>query len=293
MKTGKKAIWAIVSALVVYLVVGLCFMPRDGKSAAAGDKSRETVTERNASGLATAEDSLSYAVSIMVASEMPRAMQELGITADTRDEFIKGLVNAFPADASPEALAYAHGVVIGASAMEMLDEANYAIQQSDSTKRVDRHIFLDGLKAMASGDAKMSPAQARDYYYSIVFRLPSEEFIKKNSTRGGVVTLDGGVQVKVEREGTGEKPSQNDIVAYIYKASYINGNSFDSSRGEVVKARVNSLLPGLSAALTSLPVGTKCKLYLPWQQAYGSQGSDRVPPYSAIVYDLEIVNIVK
>lgn len=293
MKTGKKAIWVIVSALVVYLVVGLCFMPRDGKSAAAGDKSRDTVTERNASGLATAEDSLSYAVSIMVASEMPRAMQELGITADTRDEFIKGLVNAFPADASPKAMAYAHGVVIGASAMEMLDEANYAIQQSDSTKRVDRHIFLDGLKAMASGDAKMSIAQAKDYYYSIVFRLPSEEFIKKNSTRGGVVTLDGGVQVKVEREGTGEKPSQNDIVAYIYKASYINGNSFDSSRGEVVKARVNTLLPGLSAALTSLPVGTKCKLYLPWQQAYGSQGSDRVPPYSAIVYDLEIVNIVK
>lgn len=293
MKTGKKAIWAIVSALVVYLVVGLCFMPRDGKSAAAGDKSRDTVTERNASGLATAEDSLSYAVSIMVASEMPRAMQELGITADTRDEFIKGLVNAFPADASPKAMAYAHGVVIGASAMEMLDEANYAIQQSDSTKRVDRHIFLEGLKAMASGEAKMSPVQARDYYYSIVFRLPSEEFIKKNSTRGGVVTLDGGVQVKVEREGTGEKPSQNDIVAYIYKASYINGNSFDSSRGEAVKARVNTLLPGLSTALTSLPVGTKCKLYLPWQQAYGSQGSDRVPPYSAIVYDLEIVNIVK
>lgn len=293
MKTGKKAIWVIVSALVVYLVVGLCFMPRDGKSAAAGDESRDTVTERNASGLATAEDSLSYAVSIMVASEMPRAMQELGITADTRDEFIKGLVNAFPADASPEAMAYAQGVVIGASAMEMLDEANYAIQQSDSTKKVDRHIFLDGLKAMAGGDAKMSPAQARDYYYSIVFRLPSEEFIKKNSTRSGVVTIADGVQVKVEREGTGEKPSQNDIVAYIYKASYINGNSFDSSRGEVVKARVNSLLPGLSTALTSLPVGTKCKLYLPWQQAYGSQGSDRVPPYSAIVYDLEIVNIVK
>lgn len=293
MKTGKKAIWAIVSALAVYLVVGLCFMPRGSKDTPTADGGNRVGEARNASGLATAEDSLSYAVSMMVARDMPRALQELGITADTKDEFIKGLADAFPADASPEALAYAHGVVIGASAMEMLDEANYAIQQSDSTKRVDRHIFLEGLKAMASGEAKMSIAQANDYYYSIVFRLPSEEFIKKNSTRGGVVTLDGGVQVKVEREGTGEKPSQNDIVAYIYKASYINGNSFDSSRGEVVKARVNTLLPGLSAALTSLPVGTKCKLYLPWQQAYGSQGSDRVPPYSAIVYDLEIVNIVK
>ena len=73
---------------------------------------------------------------------------------------------------------------------------------------------------------------------------------------------------------------------------HINGNLAESSRGEVVEAVVGSLLPGLAEALTSLPVGTKCKVYIPWQKAYGTRGSKKVPPYSALVYDIELVRIV-
>jgi FKBP-type peptidyl-prolyl cis-trans isomerase FklB len=61
----------------------------------------------------------------------------------------------------------------------------------------------------------------------------------------------------------------------------------------VVEAVVGSLLPGLAEAITSLPVGTKCKVYLPWQKAYGARGSNKVPPYSALVYDIELMKIVK
>ena len=286
MKTGNKALLTIAAALASYLLVGLLFIPRTAKVQVAV-AAEEAVA-------ASEDDSLSYAVSLIIARDMPRAMEELGISGAVVGPFVKGLGDVFPVDDSPEAIAYAHGVVIGATAMDMLEEAERAIAQSDTTKRVNKQMFLEGLKATATGeDLLMSLEQAYDYYNRVVFRRPSEEFIAKNRTRGGVETLPGGVQVKVERAGTGETASLRSTVGYIYKASYINGNPAESSRGEVVEAAVGTLLPGLAQVLTALPVGTKCKAYIPWQLAYGSRGSKKVPPYSALVYDIEIVRIVK
>lgn len=283
MKTGKKTL-GVLCTIAFGLLLFMPHVIRERKAPAAD----ETVV------IATAGDSLSFAVSMMVAGDMPLAMEEMGVTPETLDDFVRGVCDAFPADESAAAVAYAHGVVVGASAMEMLDEANRAIYQSDTTRSVNARIFLDGLKAVAYGDKSvMTLEQACDYYYRNVFRQPSEEFMARNAKRGGVETLPGGVQVKVEREGTGEVPALGSKVGYIYKASYINGNLAESSRGEVVEAVVGSLLPGLAEAITSLPVGTKCKVYLPWQKAYGAMGSNKVPPYSALVYDIELMKIVK
>ena len=296
MKTGKKAILAIVVLLIVYLFVGLCFMPRENEcpASAGADTTDKAALVDGVVLLANAQDSISYAVSMMVARDMPRAIKELEITPATMELFVKGLSDAFPVDTSSKALAYAHGVVVGASAMDMFDEASYAIYQSDTTLKVDRRLFLEGLKAMAYGDHRtMSVDAAYDYYNRIIFRLPSEEFIAKNSSRNGVETLPGGVQVKIERAGTGAVATLDSKVGYIYKASYINGNLVESSRGEVVEAVVGTLLPGLTEVFTTLPVGTKCKAYIPWRLAYGARGSNKVPPYSALVYDIEIVKIVK
>ena len=283
MKTGKSVIWVAVATLTLGL--GAC------------SRSQSVDSVPGQSGvvqLDDAQDSISFAVSMMIARDMPYAIEELDITPATLDFFVKGLCDAFPADASPEAIAYAHGVVVGASAMEMLDEANLAIFQSDTTMKIDRQMFLEGLKAMAYGDSRtMSVANAYDYYNRTVFRLPSEDFIARNSTRKGVETLPCGVQVKIEREGNGETATSGSTVSYIYKASFINGNLATSSRGQAVEAAVGSVIPGLAGVLTSLPVGTKCKAYIPWQLAYGARGSNNIPPYSALVYDIEIVKIIK
>ena len=283
MKTSGKALLAIVAALALYLLVGLLFVPRTAKEHAAPAVDGT---------LAAEDDSLSYAVSMIIARDVPRAMEELDIT--DAESFVKGLCDAFPVDGSPSAVAYARGLVIGATAMEMLEEAEYAIAQSDTTKKISKPMFFAGLKATATGEKPMmNLAQAYDYYNQVVFRHPSEAFIARNSTRAGVETLPGGVQVKVECTGDGEVPSLTSTVGYVYKASYINGKLADSSRGEVVETAVGTMLPGLVEVFTTYPVGTKCKVYLPWQLAYGERGSNRVPPYSALVYDVEIVKIVK
>ena len=177
--------------------------------------------------------------------------------------------------------------------METLEEAEYGISQSDSTKKVNKNKFFEAVEDIATGNTSMTIEQAWEYYNNVVYRTPSEAFIERNSTRSGIQVLPSGVQVKVEQQGEGEIPTMKNTVAYIYKGSYINGNVFESSRGETVEAAVGSMMPGLAEVLTTYPVGTKCKVYLPWQRAYGEKGKKPVPPYSALVYDIEIVKIVK
>ena len=244
--------------------------------------------------LDNASDSISFAVSMLISQDMPVAMGELGIDASTLDAFVKGLCDAFPVDDTPEARAYAHGVVMAASAMDMLERADKAIYPGDTVNKVDRKMFLEGLKASAYGSGKtMTTDEAVDYYNRRVFRSVSEEFIRNNKGRKGVKVLPGGVLYKIETLGNGEKAKYTDVVKCIYKGTYPNGAVFDTSRGEVVELEVNALVPGLSQALMHLPAGTVCKVYIPWEQGYGAKGTRSVAPYSALVYDLEIVGVVK
>ncbi|MBO7302021.1 MAG: FKBP-type peptidyl-prolyl cis-trans isomerase [Bacteroidaceae bacterium] len=243
--------------------------------------------------LENANDSISFAVSMLISQDMPVAMAELGIDESTLDAFIKGLCDAFPVDETPEAQAYAHGVVMAASAMDMLDRANEAIYPNDTINKVNRKMFLEGLKASAYGSGRtMTTKNAIDYYNQRVFRSVSEEFIRKNKERKGVKLLPGGVQYKIETLGSGEKAKYTDVVKCIYKGTYPNGVVFDTSRGAVVELEINTLVPGLSQALTHLPVGTVCKVYIPWEQGYGAKGTNSIAPYSALVYDIEIIGIV-
>ena len=284
MKSSNKALLAIAAALIVYAVVGLLFMPR------AGEQNEALVPQDNV----VAEDTLlSYALGVIIAQDVPYAMDMLSISESETDEFVKGMRDVFPLDDSPEAVAYARGLLMGASAMETLEEAEYGISQSDSTKKVNKNKFFEAVEDIATGNTSMTIEQAWEYYNNVVYRTPSEAFIERNSTRSGIQVLPSGVQVKVEQQGEGEIPTMKDTVAYIYKGSYINGNMFESSRGEAVETAVGSMMPGLAEVLTTYPVGTKCKVYLPWQRAYGEKGKKPVPPYSALVYDIEIVKIVK
>lgn len=243
--------------------------------------------------LNNASDSISFAVSMLVSEDMPVAMRELGIDEKTLPAFLRGIKDAFPADESPEAIAYAQGVLMAASAMDMLERADKAIYPGDTINKVDRRMFLEGIIATAYGSGKtMTTQYAKDYYNRRIFRTASEDFINRNRERRGVVTLPSGLQYKIEKMGTGEIADLYDTVSCVYKGTYPNGAVFDSSRDKVVELQVCTLVEGLAEALMTLPAGTICKLYIPWELAYGSKGTHTVPPYSALVYDLEIKGVV-
>lgn len=238
------------------------------------------------------DDSLSFAVGMLVSSEMPRAMTELGIDESTLDDFVRGLCDAFPVDDSPEAIAYSHGVVMASAAKDLLESADAAIYPGDTVKKVNRQLFLEALKASAYNKGEVMPRDvAVNYYNESIFRSASEEFIRNNKERPGVVVLPSGVQYKVEEMGTGKVATSADVVSCIYKGTYPNGSLFDSSRGYEADLPVKSVVPGLAEVLTTLPEGTSCMVYIPWEKAYGAEGYSNIPPYSALVFELEIVKI--
>ena len=244
--------------------------------------------------LESVDDSLSYAVSMLVAEDMPAMMAEKGIDSTTVDDFLRGVRAAFPMDDSPESQAYLNGVMAAVEAAEMLDKANRAIYPDEKDKKVDRRLFVEGVVAVATGDnTVMNVASAVEYYNRHIFRARSEQFISENASRPGVVTLPSGVQYKVSVIGEGEKARYGEKVRCIYKGTYPNGAVFESSRGEVVELGVNEVVPGLAEVLMTLPAGTQCMVYVPWELAYGAKGAGRISPYSALVYDLEIVDTEK
>lgn len=241
--------------------------------------------------LRNVDDSLSYAVSMLVSEDLPGMLAAEGIDSTTIDDFIRGVRAAFPLDDSPESRAYLNGVVVAVEAMDMLNRANKSIYPDGNDKKVDRKLFVEGIVAASKGDSEvMDMAFAIDFYNQHIFRARSEQFISENASRPGVVTLPSGVQYKVSVMGSGAKAGNDDTVKCIYKGTYPNGAVFDSSRGEAVDLEVASLVPGLAEVVMTLPAGTQCMVYVPWNLAYGAKGSGKISPYSALVYDIEIID---
>ena len=240
--------------------------------------------------LRNVDDSLSYAVSMLVSEDLPGMLAEKGIDSNTIDDFLRGVRAAFPLDDSPESEAFLNGVIVAVEAMDMLEKANKSIYPDEKDKKVDRRLFVEGIVAASTGNSEvMDVKYAIEFYNQHIVRARSEQFISENASRPGVVTLPSGVQYKVSVMGNGVKAGYDDTVKCIYKGTYPNGAVFDSSRGEAVDLEVSSLVPGLAEVVMTLPAGTQCMVYVPWNLAYGAQGRGRISPYSALVYDIEII----
>jgi FKBP-type peptidyl-prolyl cis-trans isomerase FklB len=123
-----------------------------------------------------------------------------------------------------------------------------------------------------------------------------EEFLAANKTKPGVITLPSGLQYTVLKEGTGPKPGPTDKVKVHYHGTLIDGRVFDSSvdRGQPIELSVNGVIPGWTEALQLMPVGSKWKLFIPSNLAYGDQQAGQlIPPGSTLIFDVELLDIIK
>ena len=122
-----------------------------------------------------------------------------------------------------------------------------------------------------------------------------EEFLSINKGRAGVVTLPSGLQYQVLQQGNGEKPKATDKVKCHYHGTLINGTVFDSSveRGTPAVFGVNQVIPGWVEALQLMPEGSKWKLYIPSDLAYGARGAgEMIPPHSTLVFEVELLEVL-
>ena len=125
-------------------------------------------------------------------------------------------------------------------------------------------------------------------------REEGQAFLAANARRPEVVTLPSGLQYEVVREGTGAKPKASDTVEVHYHGTLIDGTVFDSSvqRGTPATFGVTQVIPGWVEALQLMPVGSKWKLYIPSELAYGAQGAGgAIGPHTTLVFEVELLGI--
>jgi len=193
-----------------------------------------------------------------------------------------------------------------------LDSVSYSlgVNIGENIKTQFENINLDnfeaGIKDVLEKDveAKISDNQAQaiiQSYFSKKQQKQSESvieeginFLRENGKREGVTTLASGLQYEVINDGTGLKPTIEDNVTTHYHGTLIDGTVFDSSvdRGEPASFPVGGVIKGWTEALQLMAVGSKWKLYVPYDLAYGERGAGpQIGPYSTLIFEVELISI--
>jgi len=127
-------------------------------------------------------------------------------------------------------------------------------------------------------------------------QVEGKKFLAENATKDGVIVLTSGLQYKVIKMGEGPKPSKDDKVTTHYHGMLMDGTVFDSSvdRGEPATFPVGGVIPGWVEALQLMPVGSKWKLFIPSELAYGDRGAGpKIGPGATLVFEVELLSIAK
>lgn len=166
--------------------------------------------------------------------------------------------------------------------------------------------FLSGLNTILKGeDPIMSNEEAKatinEYFAEVqkkaiqLNKEAGEEFLKINAHKAGVVTLPSGLQYEILTEGTGNKPQLSDTVRCHYHGTLINGVVFDSSmdRGEPAEFPLQGVIKGWTEVLQLMPVGSKWKVTIPSDLAYGDRGAGQhIQPGSTLIFIIDLLAIV-
>lgn len=171
---------------------------------------------------------------------------------------------------------------------------------------INSEDFLSGLNAVLQGtEPSMSIDEAKatinEYFTEVQAKAvklnkeAGEEFLRINGHKAGVVTLDSGLQYEILTEGTGEKPKLSDTVRCHYHGTLINGVVFDSSmeRGEPAEFPLQGVIKGWTEVLQLMPVGSKWKVTIPSDLAYGDRGAGQmIQPGSTLIFIIDLIAIV-
>ena len=124
-------------------------------------------------------------------------------------------------------------------------------------------------------------------------KAEGEAFLSKNKGNAGVITLPDGLQYTVLAEGTGAMPAASDVVSVNYRGTLLDGTEFDSSykRGKPAQFPVNGVIKGWTEALQLMKTGSKWKLFIPSDLAYGENGQRGIPPNSVLVFEVELLSV--
>jgi FKBP-type peptidyl-prolyl cis-trans isomerase FklB len=193
-----------------------------------------------------------------------------------------------------------------------VDSFSYAIGLSIATfykaqgvKNINNTLVLKALSDVKSNKPLLNDEQVNKCIVDFMQEARSEKasgakkagetYLAENKSKPGVVTLPSGLQYMVLQEGTGAKPTMSDNVKCHYTGTFIDGNVFESSysNNQPITFNVGQVIRGWTEALLMMPAGSKWRLFIPSDLGYGDVDRGTIPPGSTLIFDVELLEIVK
>lgn len=192
-----------------------------------------------------------------------------------------------------------------------MDSVSYALGMmlSQNLKQqgfdeVNPDELAKGFKEGLAGNAQLELASANATIQSYLqkkqesagaeARKGGEDFLAENAKRDEVKVTDSGLQYEVLTAGSGASPTATETVEVHYHGTLIDGTVFDSSveRGQTIEFPLNRVIPGWTEGVQLMQEGAKYRFFIPWNLAYGAQGSaPKIPPYAALIFDVELFKV--
>ena len=255
-------------------------------------------------------DSIAYIFGIAQSKGLDQYLKSLDVDSTYIEDFNKGIQNRLGYNPeNKKEHAYYQGVAIAGQIENMTKQFSGDYYAADPSQKLNPQIVANGIVAGLTGQAEMTADDATTQWRSKMEarqkanqeklygenRRKGEAFLEENSKKEGVVTLPSGLQYKVIKDGMGAKPLATDKVKVNYEGHLIDGTEFDSSykRKEPATFKCNQVIKGWTEALTNMNVGSQWELYIPYNLAYGDKQQSKIPPFSTLIFTVELLDIVK
>jgi FKBP-type peptidyl-prolyl cis-trans isomerase FklB len=218
----------------------------------------------------------------------------------TRTVTVPGTLSSNMLKNQMDSVSYAIGINVGDNIRNQKLNVNpdivaKAIKDALSNNKSVMSSEASGACLQAFFQKEASKAGGENQLKAAENKKMGDSFLAQNKAKEGVKVTATGLQYKVLNEGSGAKPAASDKVKVHYHGTLIDGTVFDSSvnRGEPAEFGVTQVIPGWVEALQMMPVGSKWTLYIPSELAYGQQGPPSIGPSQVLVFDVELLDIIK
>lgn len=248
--------------------------------------------------LANQNDSINYAFGYLNGNEVAMYVFALDSTGEMRKEFIAYINKGLKSNITNPQIVNM-GEQIGKSIKEQEAVGLIGEPSLATDFALIKQGFINGL---LGGTEQWNSDDAGEYIQTTMASIKygntkeeGEKFLAENALREGVITTPSGLQYEVIKMGKGKKPIATDKVKVHYHGTLTNGTVFDSSveRNEPITFALTQVIAGWTEALQLMPVGSKFKLYIPQQLGYGGQQAGSIPPYSTLIFEVELLGIEK
>ena len=261
--------------------------------------------------LISGSDSVSYAGGMSVTNGLIAYLkQQHNVDTTNMADFLRGFNEVVKAGDDPNMKAYVAGMQIADQVKNRM-LPGMTEEFKDSPDSIIPSIFYRGFTAALKGDSSLFKQDVAESFFrqkQADDKKAKEErlygpnrdagikFLADNAKNEGVIVTPSGLQYKVLVRGEGEVPQKTDKVTVNYEGRLIDGTVFDASAKHGDKPasfRADQVIKGWTEALTMMPVGSKWQLFIPYELAYGERNAGQIKPFSALIFDVELVGIEK